>query len=133
MPRPSPEWFDEQYNNRGRIPEHPAILQQWAQASATAYARLEGALDVPYGAHESERLDIFAPARPNGAPAPVLVYIHGGYWRALDKRDQSFVAPPFVDAGALVVLANYALAPAVSDRRRPVSEPLPPFTPATVT
>ncbi|WP_244503910.1 alpha/beta hydrolase [Variovorax sp. CF079] len=46
--------------------------------------------------------------------APVLVYIHGGYWRALDKRDQSFVAPPFVDAGAMVVLANYALCPAVS-------------------
>ena len=43
----------------------------------------------------------------------MLVYIHGGYWRALDKRDQSFVAPPFVAAGAMVVLPNYALCPAV--------------------
>ncbi len=44
----------------------------------------------------------------------MLVYIHGGYWRALDKRDQSFVAPPFVAAGAMVVLPNYALCPAVT-------------------
>jgi len=46
--------------------------------------------------------------------APVLVYIHGGYWRALDKRDQSFVAPPFVAAGAMVVTPNYALCPKVT-------------------
>ena len=44
----------------------------------------------------------------------MLVYIHGGYWRALDKRDASFVAPPFVAAGALVVVPNYALCPAAS-------------------
>jgi arylformamidase len=44
----------------------------------------------------------------------VLVYIHGGYWRALDKSDQSFVAPAFTTAGAVVVVPNYALAPAVT-------------------
>ena len=40
----------------------------------------------PTAATPSERLDVFTPKRPG---APVLVYIHGGYWRALDKRDQS--------------------------------------------
>ncbi len=44
----------------------------------------------------------------------MLVYIHGGYWRALDKRDASFIAPPFVAAGAMVVVPNYALCPAAS-------------------
>ena len=82
-------------------------------------------LAVPYGPHGTETLDIFGPSpAPSSAPsptrgrraAPALVYIHGGYWRALDKRDQSFVAEPFVQAGALVVLPNYALAPAVSVR-----------------
>ena len=43
-----------------------------------------------------------------------MVYLHGGYWRALDKRDQSFVAPPFVEAGAMVVLPDYALCPSVT-------------------
>ena len=113
MPQPTPAWYDEQYNNRARIPEHPAILQGWADASAHALANLHGALDVPYGVDPSEKLDIF-PALRGGGAAPVFVYLHGGYWRALDKRDQTFIAPAFVEAGATVVLANYALCPAVS-------------------
>jgi arylformamidase len=108
---PSPAWYDAQYNNRARIPEHPAILQHWAEASARAYARPGWVLDLAYGDDASERLDMLPAAQPG---APVLVYIHGGYWRALDKRDQSFLAPPFADAGAMVVLANYALCPAVT-------------------
>lgn len=110
MPRPSPAWFDAQYNNRARIPGHPAILKHWADASASALAGPGWVLDLAYGDDASERLDILLPPR---AGAPVLVYIHGGYWRALDKRDQAFVAPPFVEAGAMVVQVNYALCPAV--------------------
>ena len=110
VPRHSPSWYDAEYNNRARIPDHRVILQRWSDDSAQARARLGGALDVAYGDDPSERLDIFSPARGD---APILVYLHGGYWRALDKRDQSFVAPPFVAAGALTVLPNYALCPAI--------------------
>ena len=113
MPRPSPAWFDSQYNNRARIPEHPAILQYWSDASAHARERHEDMRELAYGADASERLDLF-PAAGVTSGAPVLVYLHGGYWRALDKRDQSFIAPPFVAAGAMVVVPNYALCPAVS-------------------
>ena len=115
MTERTPAWYDEQYNNRGRIPEHPAILQRWADTSAAALAAL-GPLELAYGDDATERLDLFAPAAgaSGAASAPVLIYFHGGYWRALGKRDQSFVAPPFVDAGTLVVLPDYALCPAVS-------------------
>lgn len=111
MSRRGPDWHDAQYNNRGRIPEHPAILQRWADASAAARSQRRCALDISYGDGERERLDVFPSERPG---APVLVYLHGGYWRALDKGAQSFVAPPFVDAGAMVVLPGYALCPAVT-------------------
>ena len=111
MSRATPAWLDGQYDNRARIPEHPSILARWSDSSAEARSLLACHLDVPYGDAASERLDIF-PAAPAGAP--VLVYIHGGYWRALDKRDQSFVAPAFVAAGAMVVLPNYGLCPAVT-------------------
>jgi arylformamidase len=104
-------WYDHQYNNRARIPEHLAILQGWFDRSAAAREHLASRLDVAYGEGPGEALDVFL---PRASAAPVLIYIHGGYWRALDKRDQSFVAPPFVDAGALVVLPNHALCPAVS-------------------
>ncbi len=115
--RPSPAWHDAQYDARAAIPEQAAIRQGWAERSAHTRATRRCVLDVPYGTDAGEALDIFLPAHAHAATrAPVLVYIHGGYWRALDKRDQSFVAAPFVDAGAVVVLPNHALAPAVSVR-----------------
>jgi arylformamidase len=111
MPRHSSDWFNAQYDNRARIPEHPAILRHWFDASLRARERAPGLIEVAYGHGPRQRLDVF-PAVAAGSP--VLVYLRGGYWRALDKRDQSFVAPPFVDAGALVVLPDYSLCPAVT-------------------
>jgi arylformamidase len=111
MSQPTPDWFDTQYNNRARIPEHPAILQHWSDQSTLARDRHLDMVEVSYGAGSREQLDVF-PAR--ASRSPILVYLHGGYWRALDKRDQSFVAPPFVDTGAMVVLPEYALCPAVT-------------------
>lgn len=106
-------WFDAQYNNRARIPGAAQILERWAVQSALARERPGVHLDLPYGDGPSETLDVFAP-RPGGAAlSPVLVFIHGGWWRSLDKSDQSFLAPVFVDRGAMVVVPNYALCPAV--------------------
>lgn len=107
----TPAWYDEQYNSRARIPTHPAILQHWADASAAALARHPELVELAYGDAPRERMDVF-PARSAGAP--VFVYLHGGYWRALGKRDHSFVAPPLVDAGAMVVLPDYSLCPEVT-------------------
>lgn len=107
----SPAWFDAQYNNRARIVEHPAILQRWSDDSQRARARHPEMIEVEYGPQPRERLDLF-PA--TAAASPVLVYLHGGYWRSLDKRDQSFIAPPFVKRGAMVVLPDYDLCPSVT-------------------
>ena len=111
MSRLDPAWLDLQYNNRARIPEHPQIFDRWARRSAEVRERLSRRLDIRYGDGPNETLDIF-PA--SVADAPVLVFIHGGYWRSLDKSDFSFVAPSFVQRGAAVVIPNYALCPAVT-------------------
>jgi arylformamidase len=111
MTRYDPTWLEAQYNNRARIPEHPKIFELWSKASGLAREGLSRRLDVAYGPGDKERLDIFPSTRQG---APVLVFIHGGYWRSLDKSDVSFVAPSFVNAGAMVVLPNYDLCPAVS-------------------
>ncbi len=113
--RLDPAWLDTQYNNRARVPEAPQILQRWADASALARSGAPAArLDVRYGDGDKETLDIFpATTAPGAGPAPVLVFIHGGYWRMLDKSDQSFIAPAFNAAGAAVVVPNYALCPSV--------------------
>ena len=111
MTRYDPAWLDREYNNRARIPEHPQIFERWRRASALARETGPCALDLRYGDVPNETLDVFPAARDR---APVLVFIHGGYWRALDKSDQSFVAPSFVADGAMVVVPNYALCPAVT-------------------
>ena len=105
------QWLDRMYNNRELVPEHPDHFKRWAGASAETLRTQPRELDVRYGGGPNEHLDVF-PAAQSGAP--VLVFIHGGYWRALDKRDHSFVAPAFTSAGACVVIPNYALCPAVT-------------------
>jgi arylformamidase len=105
------DWYERMYNNRARVPEHPAVFARWTQDSAAARAAGPCELDVAYGGGEREKLDVF-PAEH--AAAPVLVFIHGGYWRSLDKADHSFVAPAFTRDGACVVIPNYTLCPATT-------------------
>jgi arylformamidase len=113
--RPDPRWLDAQYNNRALVPEHAAHFARWSSESAQARAAGPALLDLSYGHGAGETLDVFPASRKRGAPlAPVLVFIHGGYWRSLDKADHSFLAPAFVQQGACVVVPNYALCPAVT-------------------
>lgn len=111
MSRYDPDWLNAQYDNRARVADHGRHLARWPEASPLARARSDCRLDLRYGEGPSETLDLFLPPKPG---APVLVYLHGGYWRALDKNDFSFVAPAFTQAGALVAVPNYALCPMVS-------------------
>lgn len=101
-------WLERMYNNRARVPESGEHLARWTRESAQARLATPGVLDVRYGDAAGETLDIF-PGPPSDAP--VLFFVHGGWWRSLDKSDHSFVAPPFVARGACVVLPNYALCP----------------------
>ncbi len=110
-----PAWLDSQYNNRALVPEHGRHFAEWAAASEQVRRSQPAMLDVRYGHGDGETLDIFAAARkPDRPPAPVMVFIHGGYWRSLDKSDHSFLAQAFVRQGACVVIPNYALCPAVT-------------------
>jgi arylformamidase len=112
MTRHDPVWLDAQYNNRARVPDHAEVFARWVQASALSRRESPAAkLDLRYGDGASETLDLFPAPQPG---APVLMFIHGGYWRSLDKADFSFVAPAFNAAGATVVVPNYALCPAVT-------------------
>jgi arylformamidase len=120
-----PAWLDVQYNNRARVADAVDILARWAAEAALARAEMSAAghakLDLAYGSGASERIDVFTPRGPTSEDeaehddgAPVLVFIHGGWWRTLSKDDFSHVAPAYTRAGALVMLPDYALCPAVT-------------------
>ena len=103
-----PAELDRQYNARAAVPDHPAYLLRWAQRSAAAREQLRCELNYYYSSNPADTLDIFPSSRPG---APLFLFIHGGYWRALDKSDFSFLAPAFVDAGVSLAVVNYGLAP----------------------
>lgn len=107
----SPEWFDRVYNNRALVPDFATYLERWTADSQAVRQSQPCLTDLRYGSGPSENLDIFTTAQ---AKAPVLVFLHGGYWRALDKSDHSFVAPALTEQGVCVVVPNYALCPAVT-------------------
>lgn len=105
------EALDREYDNRRKVADFADYLTRYATESAAARREFPCRLDVRYGPSAGETLDIF-PA-PGSAAAPVHVFVHGGYWRAMDKADFSYVARAFRPAGAAVVVINYALLPSV--------------------
>ncbi len=101
--------LDAQYDTSRGTPA-ARHLERFQAESARARAELDCRLGVPYGPTRAERLDHF----PAGADAPLLVFFHGGYWRARSARDFSFVARGPVSAGVSVAVVEYALCPQVS-------------------
>jgi arylformamidase len=106
--------YEAEYNNRARVPEHPAIFARW-QKQAGEYrdaAAREGRaeLGITYGPSPRQFIDVFS-AKPG---APVALFIHGGYWRSLEPRGFSQMARGLNGRGVTVALAGYDLCPQVT-------------------
>lgn len=104
--------FAREYDVSGRVPDFAGSLAEWAARAGFARATHPGLLDLRYGETEAETLDLFLPERKVEGGQPLLVFIHGGFWRRLDKSDFSWIAPPYLERGIAVALVNYGLAPA---------------------
>lgn len=101
--------MEEEYNVRVRHPNSVVYREVFARRSEDARKVLAAHFDLPYGQTARETLDLF----PAGASSPIVIFVHGGYWHAHDKRDFSFVAGPLVAAGIGVAIVNYGHAPQV--------------------
>ncbi|MFI5612614.1 alpha/beta hydrolase [Amycolatopsis sp. NPDC051903] len=99
-----------EYDIESTVPDFLAVTGEYTTRSAEARRELKCFLDVPYGPTVDERLDVF-PGEPGG---PVVVFLHGGYWRALTAAEFSFVATGLVARGATVVIPTYSLCPVVT-------------------
>ena len=100
--------LEAQYNNRALVPDHPAVMARWKAGSEAARAA-HPPQALHYGPGERERIDWF----DAGEGAPVVVFIHGGYWQALDAGWFSFIAAPLLAQGVSVAIPTYDLAPTV--------------------
>jgi arylformamidase len=105
----SAEFVEREYNNRALVPDHPAYFARWERDSAFVRETLPREIVLAYGPDPLLRIDFFPAARARGT----LVFIHGGYWRTLDKSMFSWLAAAWVAAGVNVALPNYRFSPGV--------------------
>jgi arylformamidase len=99
--------LEKEYNNRARVPEHPAIIASWA-AESKVYRNINPPRVIEYGPSERNTLDLF-----DAGDGPAVMFIHGGYWQALDKSFFSHVARGLNALGVTVAVPSYDLCPNV--------------------
>ena len=106
--------YETEYNNRARVPENPAIIAGWSR-DAQAYREAHQAHHkvISYGAGERNRIDLFS---GDGA-GPIVVFIHGGYWQALDGSFFSHLAGGLNAHDIDVAVPSYDLWPFGFHRR----------------
>ena len=99
--------FEYNYNPRVAVPNAQEYIDGFIERSNTARTLMGGVYDIRYGSKPKQTLDLHLPQ--DSSNPPLLIYIHGGYWRAIDKNDHSFIALPFIKNGIAVANVNYAV------------------------
>ena len=108
--------YEAEYNNRARVPENPELLAGWAR-DAAAYRDKHAPQRIVYGTGLRQVIDVFAGDGKNneaGGNEPLAIFIHGGYWQALDGSWFSHMARGLNTHGISVAVPTYDLCPQVS-------------------
>lgn len=106
--------YEAEYNNRARVPEHPRIMEAWRDEAAAYRAEADAELDLAYGDAPRMALDLFHAGGPDDPDMPIAMFVHGGYWQALDKGWFSHLARGLNGHGITVAVPSYDLCPDVS-------------------
>ncbi|MDT8857935.1 alpha/beta hydrolase [Paracoccaceae bacterium Fryx2] len=103
--------LDADYTPRDCVsqPEFARIIADYAAQSAPARLMPGARLDLIYDDRSGERLDLFGTVP--GERRPVLLFLHGGYWRALSKGHSAFMAPMLAARGIATAVPDHTLAP----------------------
>lgn len=102
--------LSDAYANAPHIANAASYPPRWAEAAQAFRSALGGRAQcaIPYGPAPREKFDLFL---PEGTPRGLMVFIHGGYWKAFDRQDWSGFAAGGVARGWAVAMPGYTLAP----------------------
>ncbi len=103
--------LDAAYNNGAAVPQGAAMVEDWTVRSARLRARHPDGMDLVYGPRPRNRIDLF---RCGASGAPLLVFIHGGYWQHRRKENFSVFAEGPMARGFDVAMVGYTLAPEIT-------------------
>lgn len=108
------EELDAQYEHRSFVPDGDEFLgrthDESARVHAAAVAAGHARLDVPFGPHPDQLLDIY-PADADAAPAPVVVFFHGGRWSRGGKTSNVECLGMYNAAGIHFISVGFTLIP----------------------
>jgi arylformamidase len=111
----SPRDLDREYSPSSKVGGGIGpFIAAYRARSLDALASVRVRRDLRYGDGHDETLDLFPAATHDGRPAPLVVFLHGGYWQELSKLDSSFAAPDLVPSGIALAAVDYTLAPVAS-------------------
>ncbi len=105
--------LEAEYNNRQRVANSAAIIEQRAAAGKAYRGTAKADLDLVYGKGDRHRYDLFHAAGGTSRP-PLVAYIHGGYWQRGDRQDNAWIAKELVAKGLAVAMPSYTLCPATT-------------------
>ena len=103
--------LDAAYNNSAAVKNSAEKLAEWQERSRRFRAGHGGKLDVRYGPRQRDTIDIFHCGKES---APLLAYIHGGYWQRNAKEFYSCLAVGPLAHGFDCAFIGYTLAPDVT-------------------
>jgi arylformamidase len=102
---------EREYSPSSCVDSLAPFLADYAARSRDAERRFLCRKNLRWGEAADETFDFFPAAR---ADAPVLLFIHGGYWQELSKNESLFPAPDCVTNGIAYAALDYTLAPKAS-------------------
>ena len=105
------EEIEYSFNPRLSVPNYETYLSDSKLKAKIAENNLIGKTDIKYGKATLQKLDVFY--KNNTSNLPIHIFIHGGYWRALDKSYHTHMAIPFVEKQICFFNINYELCPKV--------------------
>ena len=113
----SPSMWNKRMDPGEVVDSHMNICTSYSEIT---YKNSHCELSVCYG-EKKAKMDIFYPSQETdetavsvkkigGSSAPVVLFVHGGYWQVGSRKIYSFVSKSWTKAGCVVAVVGYNLA-----------------------
>jgi arylformamidase len=106
----SHDYFEPQYVLRKSLPMFAEHVAEWERLSADEHFSGYGVSVETYGDHPRQTMEVLK-AAPGETGKGLAIFIHGGFWRAMERQQSRFVATPFLKRGIDCVITEYRLMP----------------------
>ena len=106
-------YLDTEYNNQTKVKNFKNYVAEWQALSETARSEIPDVNIITYDQQSGQKLDLIFPVKNKSNAVPVMIFFHGGYWKAMNRDLFYFTARAFADYGIATAVVDYQLIPAI--------------------